>query len=463
MRAWLAATPALVLALALALVAAALVSGCFYEEQSPLPEDFGACTGPAPPGAEGGGAAEPTWYRDVEPIVDAKCRGCHTAGGVAPFALEDHTQIAGMREIVRDAVESRRMPPWQPAPCCNEYLHDRSLTDAERETLLRWLAGGTPAGDPADARPDAAPTPGLPRVDLAAVMPVPFTPAPKIGSDEIRCFLLDHEPIDRMRYITGFDFKPGARSLVHHVIVYAVDEDAARELAARDGADGRPGWDCYGEGGELVQSKQYIGGWQPGNLPRVLPEGLGRELPARTRLVVNIHYDTGHGTAPDRSAIDLTLADRVDRLERGIPVGNPLWFAGEGMQIDAGDPDAWVWFAYDPSEAVTAGRAALLHNVMLHMHELGTVGRVAILRASGETECLLNITDWDFHWMSDYYFARPVRLDPGDKLYVECRWDNSAGNQRIVNGAREAPRDLIWRTDDEMCGAVLLYSEAVTP
>jgi hypothetical protein len=56
-----------------------------------------------------------------------------------------------------------------------------------------------------------------------------------------------------------------------------------------------------------------------------------------------------------------------------------------------------------------------------------------------------------------------VRLDPGDQLYVECRWDTSAGNQAIVNGVREEPRDLIWRTDDEMCGAVLLYSEAVIP
>jgi hypothetical protein len=439
----------------------ALLAGCFYEEASPLPADFGACAGP-PPG-ETGGVADPTWYRDVEPIFVAKCQGCHVLGGIAPFPLEDPAQIAGVRESVRDAIETRRMPPWQPAPCCNAYQHDRSLADAERATLLRWLERGAPAGDPADARPVEPPPRGLPRVDLSATMPVPFTPEPKIGADELRCFLLDHEPIDRRRYITGFDFKPGVRAMVHHVIVYAVDEDAAGQLAARDGADGRPGWDCYGEGGELAQSKQYIGGWQPGELPRVLPEGIGRELPAHTRLMVNIHYDTGHVIAPDQSSIDIMLADSVDRLERGIPVGNPLWFAGEGMQIDAGDPDAWTWFAYDPSEAVTAGRSVELHDVMLHMHELGTVGRVAILRASGETDCLLNITDWDFHWMADYYFATPVRLDPGDQLYVECRWDNSPANQKIVNGVRQEPRDLIWRTDDEMCGAVLLYSEAVRP
>lgn len=437
-----------------------IVGGCFYEEASPLPEDFGRCTAPE---ASGGGVDAPTWYRDVEPIVVEKCQGCHTGGGIAPFALDDHAKIVAMRDLIHDAVASRRMPPWQPDACCNHYQHDRSLTEAERDTLLRWIETGTPPGDPAEARPVTPPAPGLPHVDLTARMPVAYTPQARIGTDELRCFLLDHEAIDRLRYITGFDFKPGVRSLVHHVIVYAVSEDDAAELARRDGADGRPGWDCAGQGGELTQSSQYIGGWQPGNLPRVLPDGIGRELPAHTRIMINVHYDTAHGTAPDQSSIDIMLEDRVERLERGIPVGNPLWFAGEGMQIDAGDPDAWVWFAYDPSEALTQGRSMQLHNVMLHMHELGTVGRVAILRANGETECLLNITDWDFHWMSDYYFERPVRLDPGDKLYVECRWDNSAGNQRIVNGEREQPRDLIWRTEDEMCGAVLTYSEAVDP
>src|SRR5262245_57591470 len=95
---------------ALLAVAGLAAAGCFYEAASPRPDDFGACEGPAP---AGGGVAAPTWYRDVQPIVDARCRGCHTAGGIAPFPLEDHAQIAGMRALVHDAVEARRMPPWQ--------------------------------------------------------------------------------------------------------------------------------------------------------------------------------------------------------------------------------------------------------------------------------------------------------------------------------------------------------------
>jgi hypothetical protein len=339
-------------------------------------------------------------------------------------------------------------------------MFDRSLTDAEHDTLLRWLETGTALGDPATAPPVEPPAPGLPRVDLHAEMPVEFAPQPKVGSDEIRCFMLDHDPIDRTRYITGFDFTPGVRSMVHHVIVYAVDEDKARELAERDGKDGRPGWDCYGEDGELRGSREYIGGWQPGVLARLLPEGIGRELKANTRIMLNVHYDTAHGSGADRSSIDMMLEDHVERTEKAIPVANPLWFAGDGMKIDAGDPDAMSWFAYDPSALITKG-AVEIHNVMHHMHEYGSIGRVAILRGDGTTECLLNITQWDFHWMADYYFDKPVRIEPGDKLLVECHWDNTAGNQRIVNGEREAPRDLYWQTADEMCGAILTYSVAV--
>src|SRR5687767_6803443 len=197
----------------------AAASGCFYDNASPLPEDFAVCNVPD----EYTGVESPTWYRDIEPLVIEKCQGCHVDGGIAPFPLSGYSQFSSLRGVIHDAVESKRMPPWQPDDCCNNYLYDRSLSDAEHDTLIRWLESGTALGDPADAMPPPPPPQGLPRVDLRAEMPVEFAPKPKVGSDEIRCFLLDHDPIVRTRYITGFDFQPGTRALVHHVIVYAVD------------------------------------------------------------------------------------------------------------------------------------------------------------------------------------------------------------------------------------------------
>jgi hypothetical protein len=50
-------------------------------------------------------------------------------------------------------------------------------------------------------------------------------------------------------------------------------------------------------------------------------------------------------------------------------------------------------------------------------------------------------------------------VNPGDKLAVECHWDNSAENQPIENGVQRVSRDLNWgvKTTDEMCvGGVYL-------
>ena len=434
-----------------------LVSACFYEADTPLPEDFGTCEATT---TEAPGVPQPTWYRDVEPIVVAKCQGCHTESGIAPFALASYQDFVPLRDSIRRAVADRVMPPWQPAACCNHYNWDRSLSDADRNTLLGWLDQGMALGDIADQQPAPTPPLGLPRVDLHAEMPVAFTPAPKVGADELRCFVLDHAVTDRDRYITGVDFKPGVRGEVHHVTLFSVSAEEAAKLEAKSGADGRPGWDCWGQGLAFGESTKFVGSWQPGVLPRLLPDGIGRLLPAGSRIVLNVHYDTGHGAAPDLSTLDLMLDDQIERVERTAPVGNPLWFLGEGMEIPAGDPDVSTWAAYDPT-LLTKGETIYIHNVMLHMHELGSIGRVGILHPDGSAECLLNIPRWDFHWMADYYFETPVALRKGDKLYVECHWDNSAENQKIVNGVLQEPRTIHWGTDQEMCGAIITFSEAL--
>lgn len=423
------------------------VSGCFYTETSPLPSDFATCAAAAEPPAAG--VAAPTWYRDVEPIVVEKCQGCHVDGGIGPFPI-GYEEMVALRDEIADAVQSKAMPPWQPAPCCAHYKRDRSLSDAEIATIETWIASGEQAGDPADEQPVTPPSLTLPRVDLHAEMRAAFAPMPVLGTNELRCFILDAPEVDRDRFVTGFQFNPGQRAEVHHVIAFAVTPDAAGELEKKDGADGKPGWECAGEAAELQGGRDYIGGWQPGDLARVLPDGVGRTLPAHAKIYLQIHYDAAHGTLPDDSSIDLMLADHVERIEQGVPVGNPAWFIGDGLEIDAGDPDATVWFAYDPT-ILTNGTPIELANVMLHMHEHGSKGKVAVLHPDGTATCVLDIDQWDFHWLSDYDLADPIRVEPGDQVYVECHWDNSGPGAKTMH----------WGTDQEMCGAVLTYSEAL--
>ena len=53
---------------------------------------------------------------------------------------------------VKNKVQNRSMPPWfvDRTIGIKEYENDRSLTDAEIATIVNWVDGGAPQGNPAD-------------------------------------------------------------------------------------------------------------------------------------------------------------------------------------------------------------------------------------------------------------------------------------------------------------------------
>ena len=433
-------------------VSFATQGGCGVGD-SLLPADFAACEVSEPPPEPPPGL---TYYKDVKPILDARCAGCHVEDGLAPFPLTTYDDAFQHHGLAAYAVETRQMPPWPPNDCCAEYRWKRSLAPEEIATIVAWSRQGAPAGDPADEPPplprdDAE----LERVDLTLRMPEPYTPVPQIGADDVRCFVLDW-PVEDQVYVRGIDVRPGNRTIVHHVIAFVGDRaDAARLDAADDG----PGWDCTGFGLDFAPTGS-IGGWTPGDRATTLPGGLGRKVPAGSVIVLQVHYDTAHGVDfADQTEIDVMIEREVEREAKGAAVGNPQWLLDGGMRIPPGEDDAMFWFAYDPTTVANLGEAFLVWGVNLHMHEYGSRGSIAILRASGEVECLLDIPAWEFGWMADYWLAEPVRIDPGDRLYVECHFDNTAANQKIVDGQQQAPRELGWGTDEEMCGGILITSE----
>ncbi|MCA9658904.1 MAG: monooxygenase [Myxococcales bacterium] len=432
-------------ALGATLLAAAL--GCTFND--PLPEDLGACP-------DDSAAPEPTpgltYYRDIQPLLAARCGECHRDGGIAPFAFDTYASAYPARDLLAQVVAARTMPPWPPGRCCEEYLHDRALTDDEVAAIVGWAEEGAPEGAPADSpAPEDLPPGevGLSRVDLELTMPAAYTPSDPDG-DEVRCFVLDW-PEDQQRFITGLDVRPGDPDTVHHAIVYAVPPAKAAVYEALADADEAPGWSCPGglaEGGDTV-----VGGWVPGSRGYDFPNRIGRGVAPGAKIILSVHYRFPPATpSSDQTAIALRLDDAVDREIQGLAVYNPAWLVGKAMKIPAGDDDVRFTYGYDP--AVYTGGAALIHNVSLHMHERGASGSLAVERADGSVDCLLNIDDWDYDWQGDYWLADPVELRTGDRLKVECHFDNSASNQR----PGEEPKELWWGDDLEMCIATVLVT-----
>lgn len=408
-------------------------------------------------GSDGGGAAADagstetglTYYKDVKPIMDAKCARCHYDGGVAPFALSNYEQVKPRAGVAMLAVRDGLMPPWKADDGCNDYVGDFSLSDTERQTIIDWVNAGAPEGNPAD---EGEPLPDtrtdLSRVDTTISMPQQYTP--QVSPDDYRCFLIPWTE-STTKYLTGYRVVPGNEKVVHHVIAFLAQPDQVAQYEQLDANEAGPGYTCFGGSGG--PSQEWIGGWAPGQLGNDFAAGTGIEIKPGSMIVLQVHYNTLEaGAEPDLTSIEMKLDDSVDSIGRIQPWTNPVWLSGTSMAIPAGDDDVMHSFQYDMTVA-TSGQAFTIHSANLHMHTLGTSGVLKIKRADGSEDCLLKVSNYDFDWQDSYGFKTPVTFNPGDQMYLECHWDNSPENQPLVNGEPQVPVTQHWGegTTDEMC------------
>lgn len=407
-------------------------------------------------------ASSVRYFKDVKPIVDAKCVGCHAEGKFAPFSLQAPADVVARRVPMKIATQARTMPPWPPSNECTQYQGDRSLSEEQLAVLAAWGDSEGLLGEPADFKAlTLPPGPELSRTDLTIPMPEAFTPS--ISPDEYRCFLLDW-PLTEDTHITGFSVSPGAVALVHHALVYAVSPADVAAYQQLDAAEPGQGYSCFaGPNKGLPNIPAQIGGWVPGTFGIDYPAGTGIKVNAGSKLVVQMHYNTGHSAPePDLTQVRLKLDSTVMKEAFIMPFTNPAWARQQMMPIAAGDPDAVHQFSFDAVTAValrTQGaidtdKAFTVYTAALHQHLHGTHTNLEIVHADGGSQCLLDIPDWDFHWQGSYAFVQPKKVVPGDAFHITCHWDNSEARQPPgPDGRPLTPRDINWGegTTDEMC------------
>lgn len=400
----------------------------------------------------------PTYVRDIQPLIATRCAGCHTEGGIAPFPLETYDQVKTMKGAISGAVAARIMPPFMAAPGCSDYEGDFSLSDAQIDQITKWVGAGAPLGK-TDDTPIAVEDErlSLSRVDLDLAIPEPYTPV--LTPDDYRCFLVDWPEVGTS-YITGFGAEPDQSSIVHHVITYLARPKSLAKFQALDDESEGPGWPCFGgpSGNGPGEKVGWVGGWAPGGTGADFAEDTGIEVPAGSKLIVQIHYNTL--TAPpvaDRTKIAIRVDPTVKKRAAVMPFADFNWLSGH-MDIPAHASDVMHQYDGDPTALVSvitdgalpAGKALTVYGAGTHMHNLGTRVETRIEHADGSTECMVDIPRWNFHWQLQYNFVKPKTLLPGDKIHLECHWDNPGDS------------DVNWgeSTTDEMCLGVYYLTEA---
>ena len=97
------------------------------------------------------GASQPlTYSKDVAPILQKNCEGCHRAGEAAPMSLRTYKEVRPYAAAIKEAVLLKKMPPWLADPHYGKFSNDRSLSEHDIKIVADWADSGASEGDPSD-------------------------------------------------------------------------------------------------------------------------------------------------------------------------------------------------------------------------------------------------------------------------------------------------------------------------
>jgi hypothetical protein len=376
----------------------------------------------------------PVFSRDIAPMIFEACTSCHRSGGPAPFSLASYQEVRQRASQILFVTRSRFMPPWKVEPSVGHFVGQRTLTAEEIARIDKWIAAGTPEGDPEDLPPLPAFSDGwlLGQPDLIVTIPESFTLQAE-PDDIFRIFAIPL-PVGQRAYVRGIEFHPGNPRVVHHANIRIDRTSATREL---DAADAIPGYD-----GLMPRSARYPDGhflgWTPGQVAPLVSSDLAWTLEPGSDLVVQLHLQPSGAVEQVRPVIGLYFGDRPPARTPTI-----LRLGSQGIDIPPGDA------SYRIRDSYTLPVDAEILAIQPHAHYRAKeiVGTATF--PDGTSRRVMHIKDWDFRWQHVYQLTKPLPLPKGTRLSMEYTYDNSAEN---IRNPELPPARVLWgqRSRDEM-------------
>ena len=207
---------------------------------------------------------------------------------------------------IKTRVTKREMPPWNldPTVGIKEILDDPSLSDAEIQTIAKWVDVGAPKGEMADM-PKAPTFPSLDEWSIGEpdfVISAPEWTQPAQGADWFGDFYVD-SGLTEDRWIKAIEVLPTVkgRKAVHHTIVYAFQDD--KELLNEMLPVRTPDGFNANNGTRLAE-------YTIGNNGDVYADGTARLIKAGARIHFNAHYHSIGEEVKDRIRVGMKFYPR---------------------------------------------------------------------------------------------------------------------------------------------------------
>jgi mono/diheme cytochrome c family protein len=411
------------------------------------------------------GDTTPTFYRDVLPIVQAHCQSCHRPGQIGPFSLLDYQSARPWAKAIKSAVATKKMPPWFANPEYGHFDNDRSLKQAEIDTIVAWANGDAPAGDPASAPPPVQWPEGGWNIQPDVTVDLPPYPVPATGVKEWEQLAIP-APFKKDTWVTSVEIRPGATAVVHHLCFdfakhkpttpYNVYEWVEVPRDDNGVAKTHNGTTPPKEGtvvsrpvGSTLETRRegrpdVRGGNEFCYLPGLAfedyrPLHAGVFVPAGSDILVSVHYTTNGTAVIDRSRIGITVAKepppRIFVSQGGGGEGEVAAASTETDNSILKRHQANETLAIPPFDASYLGPPADItfkRDIELvwfrpHAHVRGKSARYTLIYPDGREEIVLDVPHYDFNWQLTYRTS--LKIPKGSRMHVQFTYDNSASNK----------------------------------
>jgi len=402
---------------------------------------------------------EITFNKDVLPVLQKRCQECHRAGEAAPMSLLTYQEARPWAKAIKGAVLTKKMPPWFADPAFGHFSNNRRLSESEIDTLVAWADGGAKEGNPKDAPASLEYSEGwtIGKPDVVIEMPVDFK-VPASGTIDYT-WILAKTGFTEDKWIEKIEVRPGNRSVVHHVVLFARAPGSAYMKSAKLGEPFTP---KKGEGpgdrkpdtgdGAFYslgrEDLEMVSVYVPGGLAYQTQAGQARLIKAGSDLLFQMHYTANGKETTDRSRVGIVFAKKPPK-ERVVNT----FIMNPNLRIPPEESNAPV------VARVTVNEEVKLLSMFPHMHVRGKAMEYKATYPTGESEVLLNVPNYDFNWQLTYLLNEPKVLPKGTKLEITAHYDNSANNANNPNPKSE----VFWgdQTWEEMLAAFVDFAVPV--
>ena len=355
------------------------------------------------------------YFKDVVPIIKAKCTSCHNPEGKGLMNFISYEDIAGRGAMFKYVIEKNLMPPWYVDPNTGPFRDDISLTLKEKALLLQWAHQGFPTRKN-NRRISLWSKPKKVKslknkADYVISLPEKVT-VPAEGTSFYKIFTIQ-TPFKEDKWIKEFKFivKP---KVVHHFDIYIMK-------ASYNDNNNHLNFDY------MAQAINYIA-----NLARFkntaadmqrYHEHVGVRLPRFSKLVLELHYETiGREVLDDYTQVYINFHKKKPKYETAL-------YAYDQRQISIPPHTS----NYKTEISYITKKQALLSGIHTHMHLRGKASSIFMTTSKGDKKRIFGLDPFTKTFERTYIFKTPLLVPKGSSIKCTNWFDNSTNNPSNPN------------------------------